>query len=203
MLKKLFCNLFDFQYNFKTWWRETKKKGLYNKLKHFDRNFKSSREFLNHSERFFVFLVKKIFFLYDPQSVFNYIKKGFFLCNNHEILSPTYIVKNNSIIQEKLLYTKIWDITNLMDDENDLNDFWDQWFFRFLRYFGRGFMEFEEGVPRLHPTLEKKKTRERTVKFWFHWHHNFWKKYILCVTFLQRRKLIKDTHELVFIRKFD
>jgi hypothetical protein len=123
MLKQIFCNLFDLQYNFNTWWRETIKNGLYNKLKYFKKKFKSAGDFFSSMERSLIFLVKKFSSSYPNRHLFKSLKEGFFFCNNKQITAPMFKVKNGSIIQEQLFFTGSAYLIDFFSNYNYLRSF--------------------------------------------------------------------------------
>jgi hypothetical protein len=155
LLKKIFCNLFDLQYNFKTWWREVIKKGLYKRIKRFYKNFKSTEGLLLDFERYFIFLIKK-YFDYSFKDLRFFINEGDFLINGKVKTQFNYIVKNGSIIQKKLYDTKITSCFDLFNyDKWGLSFLWRQYFFRntsFEDYKSRIAFA-ENGIPLIHPLI--------------------------------------------------
>lgn len=155
LLKKIFCNLFDLQYNFKTWWREVIKKGLYKRTKKFYKSFKSTEGLLLNFERCFVFLIKK-YFDYSFKDLRFLIKERDFLINGKVKTNFRYIVKNDSIIQKKLYDTKIESSFDIFSyDKWGLFFLWRQYFFRRISFedYKSRIAFAENGIPLIHPMI--------------------------------------------------
>lgn len=101
LLKKIFCNIFDYQYNFKAWWRVVKGKGFFSRYKKFSKRFKNFYDFINFLERNFFLIVKRLFIQKSLAAKNNILWKNF-LINNSSIKNVNYLLKNGSLIQKKL-----------------------------------------------------------------------------------------------------
>lgn len=133
LLKKIFCNIFDYQYNYWTWWRVVKNDSFFSKYKKFNNKFNSFSEFIKFLERNLFICVKRLFIQKSLNARSNILWSKF-LVDNKIIKNPNYLLKNNSIIQRKLFNDDIkycfiilkknyWSI-------KELDFFWDQKFFK-------------------------------------------------------------------------
>jgi hypothetical protein len=192
MLKKLFCNLFDLQYNFKTWWREVIKRGLFAKIKKFSKNFKTTEDFLLKSERYVGFLVKKYFnaSFYNINSL---LKNNWFLVNNHFVCSLYYVIKNGDIIQKSFFNTNINICFGLKNKSKfKITALWKQRFFKWTRFFDyKRSMYNSKGIPLIHPRRIDALVRKRKLQKFRDYKAAFWAKY---------GSLSKELHKGFFLK---
>lgn len=103
MLKKIFSNYFEFRYNFKTWWKETKASYLLNRLTNNTKNNGSNifHKFLDKFERQLGFVSRKLGFIPNMHIFQTTVAKWRRVFVNYiPAKTSTYIIPNNSVMQK-------------------------------------------------------------------------------------------------------
>ena len=105
LLKRIFFNFFDWQYNFYSMSRKVRRCSLFNKFrfnKKCKRIFTRFLYYISLFERQTIFVLKKIKFVKTiKQGVSGLLHKYFFV-DNQVITNPQYLIGNNTIIQKKI-----------------------------------------------------------------------------------------------------
>jgi hypothetical protein len=103
LLKRIFFNFFDFQYNFYSMSRKVRRCSLFNKLrikKKHSRLLNKALYFTAIFERQLIFTLKRFFFIKTFKAGIYGLKLNRFFANGLVITNPYFLVLNNNIIQK-------------------------------------------------------------------------------------------------------
>lgn len=105
LLKRIFFNFFDWQYNFYSMSRKVRRRSLFHKFrltKKCKRNFTHFMYYASLFERQIVFVLKKVRFVKSIKQGVGGLFKKYFFVNNQAIVNPHYLIGNDTIIQKKI-----------------------------------------------------------------------------------------------------